>query len=51
MILPREWPTLRHFARQPIGTGPYSVVRNQQTQLKIAAFDDYFGYRALIDDV
>jgi SgrR family transcriptional regulator len=27
------------------------VVRNQQTQLKIAAFDDYFGYRALIDDV
>ncbi|EJL93953.1 transcriptional regulator SgrR [Pantoea sp. RIT-PI-b] len=51
MILPREWQTLRHFARQPIGTGPYSVVRNQQTQLKIAAFDDYFGYRALIDDV
>lgn len=51
MILPREWPTMRHFARQPIGTGPYSVVRNQQTQLKIAAFDDYFGYRALIDDV
>ena len=51
MILPREWPTLRQFARQPLGTGPYSVVRNQQTQLKIAAFDDYFGYRALIDDV
>jgi SgrR family transcriptional regulator len=51
MILPREWPTMRHFARQPIGTGPYSVVRNQQTQLKIAAFDDFFGYRALIDDV
>jgi len=51
MILPREWPTLRHFSRQPLGTGPYSVVRNQHTQLKIAAFDDYFGYRALIDDV
>ncbi|ERK12402.1 SgrR, sugar-phosphate stress, transcriptional activator of SgrS small RNA [Pantoea sp. AS-PWVM4] len=51
MILPREWQTVRDFARQPIGTGPYSVVRNQQSQLKIAAFDDYFGYRALIDDV
>ncbi len=51
MILPREWPELRDFARQPIGTGPYSVVRNQQSQLKIAAFDDYFGFRALIDDV
>ncbi|PKH22647.1 transcriptional regulator SgrR [Enterobacterales bacterium CwR94] len=51
MILPREWPTLPDFAREPIGTGPYAVVRNQQTQLKIEAFDDYFGYRALIDEV
>ncbi|MCE0490534.1 HTH-type transcriptional regulator SgrR [Pantoea sp. Mb-10] len=51
MILPREWPTLPDFARQPIGTGPYRVIRNQQSQLKIAAFDDYFGFRALIDDV
>ncbi len=51
MILPREWPELPDFARQPVGCGPYSVVRNQQSQLKIAAFDDYFGYRALIDEV
>ncbi|UYK96003.1 HTH-type transcriptional regulator SgrR [Pantoea stewartii] len=51
MILPREWPEMRDFARQPIGTGPYRVIRNQQSQLKIEAFDDYFGYRALIDDV
>ncbi|MEZ3501245.1 HTH-type transcriptional regulator SgrR [Pantoea sp. KPR_PJ] len=51
MILPREWPQMRDFARQPIGTGPYRVVRNQQSQLKIEAFDDYFGFRALIDDV
>ncbi len=42
---------MRDFARQPIGTGPYRVIRNQQSQLKIEAFDDYFGYRALIDDV
>lgn len=51
MILPREWPTIRDFARHPIGTGPYSVVRNHESQLKIQAFDDYFGYRALIDEV
>ncbi|WP_130833984.1 HTH-type transcriptional regulator SgrR [[Erwinia] mediterraneensis] len=51
MILPQEWPELSDFARQPVGTGPYAVVRNQPSQLKIAAYDDYFGYRALIDDV
>lgn len=51
MILPQEWQTLRDFARQPVGTGPYAVVKNQRSQLKIQAFDDYFGYRALIDDV
>lgn len=51
MILPREWPTMNNFFSQPIGTGPYAVVRNNQNQLKIHAFDDYFGYRALIDEV
>ena len=51
MILPREWTTLPHFASKPIGTGPYAVVRNNNNQLKIHAFDDYFGYRALIDEV
>ncbi len=51
MILPREWETMSRFASQPIGTGPYAVGRNNQNQLKIHAFDDYFGYRALIDEV
>ncbi|WJM86325.1 HTH-type transcriptional regulator SgrR [Dickeya chrysanthemi] len=51
MILPQEWQTLPDFMRQPVGTGPYQVVRNSPNQLKIAAFDDYFGYRALIDEV
>ncbi|MCL2894120.1 HTH-type transcriptional regulator SgrR [Brenneria tiliae] len=51
MILPEEWRTLPDFARQPIGTGPYAVTRNNNNQLKIKAFDDYFGYRALIDEV
>jgi len=51
MILPREWESMPKFASQPVGTGPYAVVRNTSNQLKIQAFDDYFGYRALIDEV
>ncbi|QHM69755.1 HTH-type transcriptional regulator SgrR [Mixta intestinalis] len=51
MILPREWPELPDYNRHPVGTGPYLVELNQQSQLKIQAFDDYFGYRALIDEV
>ncbi|VUS69304.1 HTH-type transcriptional regulator SgrR [Klebsiella spallanzanii] len=51
MILPHEWQSMDKFSSIPVGTGPYSVVRNNQNQLKIHAFDDYFGYRALIDEV
>ncbi len=51
MILPREWETISNFASHPIGTGPYGVIRNSTNQLKIQAFDDFFGYRALIDEV
>lgn len=51
MVLPQEWRTMNHFSSMPVGTGPYAVVRNNQNQLKIHAFEDYFGYRALIDEV
>lgn len=51
MILPQERESMPDFARHPVGTGPYAVVRNQKTQLRIRAFDEYFGYRALIDEV
>ncbi len=51
MILPREWPTMENFASLPVGTGPYAVTLNNSNQLKIHAFDDYFGFRALIDEV
>lgn len=51
VVLPREWQSMDNFASMPVGTGPYAVVRNNQNQLKIHAFDDYFGYRALIDEV
>lgn len=51
MILPREWESMTNFSSLPVGTGPYAVARNNQNQLKIHAFDDFFGYRALIDEV
>lgn len=51
MILPQEWGTMANFSSHPIGTGPYAVTRNNTNQLKIHAFDDYFGFRALIDEV
>ncbi|AFJ48347.1 HTH-type transcriptional regulator SgrR [Shimwellia blattae] len=51
MILPREWPSVNGFASRPFGTGPYSVERNNRNQLQIRAFEDYFGFRALIDEV
>ncbi len=51
MALPQEWRTMDNFSSMPIGTGPYAVARNNQNQLKIHAFEEYFGYRALIDEV
>ena len=51
MILPQEWNSMDNFSSHPVGTGPYAVTRNNNNQLKIHAFDDYFGYRALIDEV
>lgn len=51
MILPSEWQQMPDFACRPVGTGPYAVVRNQPSHLSIHAFDDYFGFRALIDEV
>ena len=34
-----------------MGTGPYRVAANTRHQLCLQAFDDYFGYRALLDQV
>ncbi|MDR0218972.1 MAG: HTH-type transcriptional regulator SgrR [Enterobacteriaceae bacterium] len=51
MILPKEWQSLPNFAQCPIGTGPYQVVTNNSRKLKIKAFDHYFGFRALLDEV
>ncbi|OCQ53152.1 HTH-type transcriptional regulator SgrR [Photorhabdus australis subsp. thailandensis] len=51
MILPQEWHQLPNFSRMPVGTGPYQVVKNSSQKLQIRAFDNYFGFRALIDEV
>ncbi|TDB51448.1 HTH-type transcriptional regulator SgrR [Photorhabdus luminescens] len=51
MILPQEWTKLPNFSRMPVGTGPYQVIKNSAQKLQIRAFDNYFGFRALIDQV
>lgn len=50
-ILPRELKGEAGFALQPVGTGPYRVIANDPLQLCLAAFDDYFGLRALLDEI
>ncbi|WP_054707776.1 ABC transporter substrate-binding protein [Bacillus sp. JCM 19041] len=35
----------------PIGTGPFRITKNSEKQLRLSAFDHYFGKRPLLDDV
>ncbi|MBV7296672.1 SgrR family transcriptional regulator [Enterovibrio paralichthyis] len=37
--------------RFPIGTGPYRVAENNDRQLVLKAHDEYFGFRALTDEI
>lgn len=46
MILPAEWTSIHNFGTQPVGSGPYQIVVNTPEQIKMSAFDNYFGYRA-----
>ncbi|MFQ2152615.1 HTH-type transcriptional regulator SgrR [Aeromonas sanarellii] len=50
-ILPRELKGEPGFALQPVGTGPYRVTTNDPLHLCLEAFDDYFGLRALLDEI
>lgn len=50
-ILPRELKGEPGFALQPVGTGPYRVTANDPLHLCLEAFDDYFGLRALLDEI
>lgn len=51
MILPADHDRRPDFASRPVGTGPYRVTANDAHRLSLQAFDDYFGYRALLDQV
>lgn len=37
--------------RFPVGTGPYKIVENNSRQLVLKAHDQYFGFRALTDEI
>ncbi|POZ61897.1 HTH-type transcriptional regulator SgrR [Chromobacterium alticapitis] len=51
LILPEDHASRPDFSSHPVGTGPYRVAANDARRLSLAAFDDYFGYRALLDQV
>jgi SgrR family transcriptional regulator len=50
-ILPADHERRPDFAARPVGTGPFRVAVNDSYRLSLRAFDDYFGFRALIDEV
>lgn len=41
----------RDFALEPVGTGPYRLLDLNEDVLVLAAFDDYYGFRPLLDRV
>ncbi|MEZ8127434.1 SgrR family transcriptional regulator [Enterovibrio norvegicus] len=41
----------KNAERLPIGTGPYLVAENNSRQLVLRAHDQYFGFRALTDEI
>ncbi|GAB6262915.1 HTH-type transcriptional regulator SgrR [Photobacterium sp. R1] len=51
VIQPAELDTAKEAELFPIGTGAYKVVQNDKQRLTLEAFDQYFGFRALIDVV
>lgn len=51
VIRPAERHPSQSLGYQPIGTGPYRVAEKQPHRLVLEAFDDYFGYRALTDEI
>ncbi|MFB9159076.1 SgrR family transcriptional regulator [Chromobacterium violaceum] len=51
LILPADRDARPGFASLPVGTGPYRVAINDSHRLSLQAFDDYFGHRALLDQV
>ncbi|WP_428774999.1 SgrR family transcriptional regulator [Vibrio sp.] len=50
-IMPLRTSRHENFDRFPNGTGPYKVIRNDDKRLVLQAFDGYFGFRPLMDQV
>ncbi|PKE32818.1 SgrR family transcriptional regulator [Rahnella sp. AA] len=51
MILPADHGSRVDFSSHPVGTGPYRVCDNDEWHLRMCAFDNYFGFRGLLDEV
>lgn len=50
IVPPSAW-DISDFDQLPIGTGPFQVKKNTEKKLVLEAFDNYFGYRPLLDRV
>ncbi|MGP8306798.1 SgrR family transcriptional regulator [Vibrio sp. YIC-376] len=50
ILLPKSLRT-EDFDREPVGTGPFQVKVNDDKRLILTAFDGYFGFRPLLDQV
>ncbi|MFM2484838.1 HTH-type transcriptional regulator SgrR [Celerinatantimonas yamalensis] len=51
LITPANQAEIANFASHPIGTGPYQVIKNDAWHLKFQAFEHYFGWRGLLDEI
>ncbi len=52
-IVPRDYVEQmgEKFAQMPVGTGPFRVVRNDESMLVLEAFQPYFGGRPFLDRI
>ena len=51
LILPADHDSRPDFSSHPVGTGPYFVSDNNEWHLRLCAFDNYFGFRGLLDEI
>lgn len=51
MILPKNHQAMKDFYKYPVGTGAYKVAVNDHNRLHLIAYERYFGYRALLDEI
>ncbi|ADU72945.1 HTH-type transcriptional regulator SgrR [Pantoea sp. At-9b] len=51
LILPADHQRRPDFASLPVGSGPYQIAENNEWHLRLTAFDRYFGFRSLLDEI